>query len=508
MFDKICGYELDKQQLDIVFDNSKYMLVVAGAGSGKTLTILGKVYYLLKYKNIKPEEILCISFTKNAADNLKNKIFNDLGYDVPTYTFHKLSLLILENDNYTIADNNLLFDVVNNFFNFDILNSTFLMKLILKYFDVKTYGNTKDMYLNFYNNNSSLFDILTKTIIAFISLFKCNNYLLEDFILFSKKIKFTFNYKKYKLNKQLLTLIVNIYIIYEEYLKNNNEIDFNDMLILASNKVKNSKLVFDYKYIIIDEYQDTSFVKFNLIKNIIDNSFSKLMVVGDDFQSIYRFTGCDLALFIDFTNYFSGACIKKIETTYRNSKELVFVAGNFVMKNKHQIKKNLTSFKTLDKPIKIYRYKNVKDEFENLIKLVSLSFTNIMMIGRNNNDIFFYLNDNFNYKEGKVTYKNNSHLNIYYLTAHKSKGLEEDCVIIINLYDNVLGFPSKIKNSDVLNLVSIKGEKFLYAEERRLFYVALTRTKNNVYLFCPNKNKSSFVEELIYNYKKYIEFIN
>ena len=508
MFDKICGYELDKQQLDIVFDNSKYMLVVAGAGSGKTLTILGKVYYLLKYKNIKPEEILCISFTKNAADNLKNKIFNDLGYDVPTYTFHKLSLLILGNDNYTIADNNLLFDIICRFFSFDILNSSLLMKLVLKYFDIKTYGNTKDIYLNFYNNNFSLFDILIKTIIAFISLFKCNNYSLKDFILFSKKIKFTFNYKKYKLNKQLLTLIVNIYIIYEEYLKNNNEIDFNDMLILASDKVKNCKLVFDYKYIIIDEYQDTSFVKFNLIKNIIDRSSSKLMVVGDDFQSIYRFTGCDLSLFVDFGNYFPSACIKKIETTYRNSKELVFVAGNFVMKNKLQLKKNLTSFKTLNKPIKIYRYRNVKDEFEKLIKLVTLSFNNIMIIGRNNNDVYYYLNDNFVYKNGEITYKNNGYLNIYYLTAHKSKGLEEDCVIIINLYDNILGFPSKINNPDILDLVSIKKEKFLYAEERRLFYVALTRTKNNVYLFCPNKNKSSFIEELICDYKKYSEFIN
>ena len=508
MNDKICGHILDNQQSDIVINDDKYLLVVAGAGSGKTLTILGKIYYLLKYKNIKEDEILCISFTRNAANNLKNKIHNDLGYNVPTYTFHKLSLEILKDKKYNIANNDLLTIIVEKFFSCDILNNLYLLKLVLIYFDIKSRSDIKNFYLKFYKDNYKLFLLLETTISTFISLFKCNDYKIEDFINFNKMIKRTLNYKKYKKERILLTLIVNIYLTYYSYLKENNEIDFNDMISFASEEIKNKNISFKYKYIIIDEYQDTSLIKFSLIKNIIDNSDAKLMVVGDDFQSIYRFTGCDLSLFVNFTTFFDCAKIKKIETTYRNSNELVKVAGNFVMKNKMQIKKDLTSNKNLPKPIKVYVYKNIKEDFNRLIDLVSTHYRNIMILGRNNNDIYMYLNDNFVYKEGKIIYKNNKKLNIYYLTAHKSKGLEEECVIIINLYNNIMGFPSKIKNEAILRLVSIKEEKYLYAEERRLFYVALTRTKNHVYLFCPNKNKSLFAQELICDYKKYIDFIN
>ena len=96
---------------------------------------------------------------------------------------------------------------------------------------------------------------------------------------------------------------------------------------------------------------------------------------------------------------------------------------------------------------------------------------------------------------------------IYY-TVHKSKGLESDNVIIISLYDGEYGFPCKIKNDKVLNLVMRDMQKNSYNEERRLFYVALTRTKKNVYLFVPFKNKSPFISEIIKDNKKLIEFIN
>ena len=97
--DKICGYYLDNEQESIVLDESKHLLVVAGAGSGKTLTILGKINYLLKYKNIKNSEILCISFTKASSDNLKEKIQNEFGIEMDVYTFHKLALQILKSNN-------------------------------------------------------------------------------------------------------------------------------------------------------------------------------------------------------------------------------------------------------------------------------------------------------------------------------------------------------------------------------------------------------------------------
>ena len=97
MNQKICGYQLDNQQQDIVLDDNKYLLVVAGAGSGKTLTILGKICYLVTVKKIDPKDILAISFTRASANSLKEKIEKEFNYTMPVYTFHKLSLEILKN---------------------------------------------------------------------------------------------------------------------------------------------------------------------------------------------------------------------------------------------------------------------------------------------------------------------------------------------------------------------------------------------------------------------------
>ena len=117
-----------------------------------------------------------------------------------------------------------------------------------------------------------------------------------------------------------------------------------------------------------------------------------------------------------------------------------------------------------------------------------------MVIGRNNKDIEKYVN-----KLSDID-------NINYLTAHKSKGLESFNTILINLSDDILGFPSKIKNDKFVNK-SFQKELYKYDEERRLFYVALTRTKNNVYMLVDKNSTSIFVKELIRDYKEFIEFI-
>ena len=460
---KINGYKLDNEQTNIVLDNSKYLLEVAGAGSGKTLTILGKIGYLLE-QGIKPNEILCISFTKKASTSLEEKIINEFNISVPVYTFHKLGLEILKEEKYEISDSNLLDDIINHFFLIDIYNYPKLLKLI-KHKNI---------------------EVLSKTINTFIKLFKCNNYSIESYSLFLKKIKFTLSYNQYKEEKQFLLLAFNIYLLYSTYLKENNEIDFDDMLIKATEYVKKNGYKDNLKYIIIDEYQDTSKVRFNLIKEILKSTNAKLMVVGDDFQSIYRFTGCDLNLFIDFKNYFNDSKILKIENTYRNSQELIKVAGNFVMKNKRQIKKNLKSNKSISKPIVIVYYKDLNKTLNNIIKIIDDDY---MILGRNNKDINM-LNDNL---------KDN------FLTVHKSKGLEWNNVIIINLKDDILSFPNKIKDEKIFRLVTPKIDRYPYSEERRLFYVALTRTKNKVYLLTQKNNSSIFIRELLNNYKKYIE---
>ena len=313
----------------------------------------------------------------------------------------------------------------------------------------------------------------------------------------------------YKKEKIILTLILNCYLEYEEYLKQNNEIDFDDMLIRATEKIQKEGYREKVQYVMIDEYQDTSLVRFNLVKEILNFTNAKLMVVGDDFQSIYRFTGCDLSLFLNFNSYFKDSKVMRIENTYRNSQELIQVAGKFVMKNKFQLKKNLKSSKRIDKPIVFVNYVNLKQQFLELIKKIYKETQKpILVLGRNNKDIHSILDYRyFKVKENEIIYKLDDNIKITYLTVHKSKGLEEENVILINMKDELLGFPSQIKNNKILRLVSKSSTKYPYDEERRLFYVALTRTKNKIYLLIPNKNQSIFVKELWKNYKKLIEKI-
>ena len=273
--------------------------------------------------------------------------------------------------------------------------------------------------------------------------------------------------------------------------------DFDDMIIKATKYIKDNGYNESIKYIIIDEYQDTSLIRFNLIKEILNNTNANLMVVGDDFQSIYHFTGCEIDLFLKFKKYFKNAKIRKIQTTYRNSNELVKIAGDFVMKNPKQIKKRLVSKKKLPNPIKIIYYDNIKLKLkELLLNIYNSTKKPILILGRNNKDINYILDSELKINADKIIYTPYKEIDITYMTIHKSKGLEWDNVIVINLRNNYLGIPSKIPEEPILRLVSNNHDKYPFSEERRLFYVALTRTKNYIYLLVPKNNPSVFVEEI------------
>lgn len=505
MLDKICGFYLDEEQTNIVLDDAKYLLVAAGAGSGKTMTILGKINYLIKVKKIDKEKILCISFTKAAAESLKTKIKKEFKLDMNVYTFHKLGLEILKKENisYEIASDDLLEHVTHKFLYEDILNNQYMMQRVLDCINDKF--KNKDKYLKSLEKKKKEVLELEKLIMTFIRLFKCNGYTYSDFPKFLEIIKK--NWFTAKKEKELLIIILNIYLSYEKYLEDNLEIDFDDMIIKATEIIENKKVNLDYQYIIIDEYQDTSYIRFLLVKKIIERCGAALMVVGDDFQSIYRFTGCDVDLFLNFSKYFEGAKIKKIRNTYRNSQELIKIAGDFIMQNKKQIRKNLHSNKHLDYPIEIIYYRDIKIAFKRLIERIYQENKEILVLGRNNKDVNKIIDNTYEYKDGYIIDKENGK-RIKYLTVHKSKGLEADNVIMLNLEDDILGFPNKIKNEHILRLVSKSNEVIPYAEERRLFYVGLTRTKNKVYLLVPENKPSIFVEELKRRYRKSILISN
>ena len=433
---------LDKYQLKAVTSNRKKILVLAGAGSGKTYTIVSRIRYLIKYRNVKPSDILCISFTNDAVNKLKEDLNNK---DVEVLTFHKLALKIIGRKKEVLAED-MLTDIIINTFSNDKLFGLYEMERF-------------DMYN------------LVKT---FINLFKSNNYSLDKF--------YTFINKANTKDKMLLKEIMKCYICYESYLNKEGLMDFNDMINIAINKL--DKVNLKYKHIIIDEYQDTSLTKFLLIKKIISINKSNLFAVGDDFQSIYRFTGSNIKIITRFKKYFPFSKIIKLKYTYRNSKELVFIAGKFIMKNKSQIRKKMKSKIRENNPVKIIYYDDLTSSINKVIEKEEID--DLFVLSRNNKDL-----ENINIKG--IKYKK--------MSVHKSKGLQAKYVFLINVNSNKNGFTNKIEDHKILKYVNNYKEHFKYDEERRLFYVALTRCTKKIYLFVPSNRESIFIKE-IKKYKK------
>lgn len=375
-----------------------------------------------------------------------------------------------------------------------------------------------------------------KILIPFISIFKSYNYHLDDF-------PEIYEYATPILKKQLIVLKP-IITYYNQELKRKHYIDFDDMINLSYEiipTIKEKDLGVDYNYLIIDEYQDISNQRYNLTKLLADLFQAKIMAVGDDWQTIYSFSGADINLFKDFKKHIENAKQIPIKNTYRNSQELIDIAGDFIQKNKYQIRKYLKSTKHLSNPIEVFYYEN-QDKDKRIIKNKYMIYNNqakaitsiilniikdnpkykVLLLGRYEKDKEILLTTNyFTEYRGKIK-STVVEANIEFLTIHKAKGLSGDAVILVNAIDDILGFPSKIEDIPIIELLKdfninllpnkhftppiIKGfkEGILYPEERRLFYVAMTRTKSKFYIAVPNSKRSMFVKEIV-KYSQVIE---
>ena len=301
----INNYELDNFQMELINSNNN-SIVIAGAGAGKTLTILGKVKHLIENDKINPSEIALISFTNASTNDIKRK----LDFNVNVFTFHKLTTEILKRNklNYNICSDKLLSYITNEYL--QTCNKT-NQKLILKFLKINI------SYSQFLKSQQFL--SFNKFITTFINLWKTNNYNYDN-------IKFV---KLTKIEKKILTMIFSIYRNYIIEKSSTNSYDFDDLIIKAAQISFN----FNFKYIIIDEFQDTSFIRLNLIKVLCKKNNSKIIVVGDDWQSIYRFSGCDIQLFLNFTKR-PNTDVIKLTQTYRNSQSLINIASKFIEKNR------------------------------------------------------------------------------------------------------------------------------------------------------------------------------
>ena len=367
--------------------------------------------------------------------------------------------------------------------------------------------DVKEIYSKVTNNDQNLGEEIIRLIESFINLSKSRRLSIQDLEQIFTNKNNAVNDFMYERQSMFFDFALPILEKYNNTLKERNELDFNDMINLATDLIVKNRPHYNYSHIIVDEYQDISFSRFNLIKEIRDLCNARLICVGDDWQSIYRFAGSDISLFSNFGKYVGEYEQLLIEQTYRNSRSVIDISTNYILKNPLQLQKKPKSQKeNLPNPLRFVKYieGELKNVLINEISALVKKYGNksILVLGRHSFDIHevIRLNSGSDIKyfesSGKLEIKGFEEVDIKFLTVHKSKGTEADNVIILKMENDLLGFPNKMSDDPIISLLLSENEEYKFAEERRLFYVALTRTKNEVILLSPTE-ASLFVEELL-----------
>ena len=322
--------ELNDKQKEAVLYNDGPLLIIAGAGAGKTKTLTTKIAYLIDHEKVSPYNILAITFTNKAAKEMKDRLFSligDVTKKIQVSTFHSFGLrLIRENYNYLGYDKN-----------FNIMDSDDSLTIVKK-------------ILKEQNLDSKIYN--PKAIRNKISSLK------NDLITPEK-------YKAYAVS-DYEEIVCNIYKKYNELLFNNNSLDFDDLLIQPIRLFKENKEVLEkyqelFKYILIDEYQDTNEAQYILTK-MICKKYRNITTVGDDSQSIYSFRGANFKNILNFEKDYPDAKLVLLEENYRSTSTILDAANSLIKNNINKKDKNLWTNRGKGEKIKYFRAFNERDE--------------------------------------------------------------------------------------------------------------------------------------------------
>lgn len=329
---------LNEQQKKAVLYNEGPLLVLAGAGSGKTKVLTTKIAYLIEEKKIDPYHILAITFTNKAAKEMKDRVYNLIG-DYAKYiqisTFHSFGLRLLRENCEELG-----YD--RNFVIMDSDDSLTVVKKILK-------DNNYDPKI--YNPRAIRNKISS-----------CKNELITPEL-----------YERYA-TSEYEKVALKVYQKYEKKLKQNNSVDFDDLLILPIKLFKENPSVLQkyqekFKYILIDEYQDTNEAQYILTK-MLSAKYRNIMVVGDDFQSIYSFRGANYKNILNFEKDYKDTKTILLEQNYRSTGNILKAANDVIKHNRERKDKNLWTENESGEKIKYYRAFNERDEAQYVIRKI------------------------------------------------------------------------------------------------------------------------------------------
>ena len=358
---------LNPMQKEAVLCTEGPLLILAGAGSGKTRVLTHRVAYLIEEKGVNPWNILAITFTNKAAGEMRERVDNLVGFGAESIwvsTFHSSCVRILRRHIEYLGYS-------TNFSIYDTDDQRTLMKQVFKTLDVDTK------------------QFKERGVLGVISSAKDKLISPEAFLLNAGD---DFREKK----------IGEIYKEYQKQLKKNNALDFDDLIVKTVELFQNNPQVLDYyqerfRYIMVDEYQDTNYAQFKLV-SLLASKYKNLCVVGDDDQSIYRFRGADIGNILSFEETFPGTKVIKLEQNYRSTQNILDAANGVIRNNKGRKDKTLWTANGEGSLVRFCQFDTAKDEADFVAR-------QIRDCGRS-------------YKEQAVLYRTNA----------QSRLLEERCI--------------------------------------------------------------------------------
>lgn len=282
---------------------------------------------------------------------------------------------------------------------------------------------------------------------------------------------------------------------YIEYTTNKSYLDFNDLISRSASLFENhediaNKYKSKYQYILVDEFQDVNNLQVELIKHLLTDE-TQLFCVGDDWQSIYGFRGSNVDYIVDFEKYFPNSKVVKLDQNYRSTQNIVGASNEVIKHNKFKVEKEIHSSKISEHKIVVYSGNDEKDN----IQFCTDKVRELLDDGFLQDDILFLYRRNKMYSPYFFKFKNEN-IRVQGKTIHASKGLEAKAVFILGLTEGSGGFPDIWLEDRIFQVIKTANHDLLMEEERRLFYVAITRAKDKLFLITEKGNESSFLKEI------------
>ena len=479
LFDTIEAHPLtEAQRLACVVDEDNN-LVLAGAGCGKTSVMTARAVFLVASQQAEPNELLLLAFGNDAASEMAARLAElPNTTQVKTSTFHALGLMILS----------------------------------------KAQGRAPALS-PLAQQESSRIEALAKWLAELCELDEAYQLQLHDWLrrhrfqvlpqpdfkrLAREWAPLVAALKLYgepdarELTAALaeqLALVMRLLARYQQSLAEQDHIDFDDMIEQATECVRQGRFSVPWRYILVDEFQDISGPRAALLQALRDAAPEcSLFCVGDDWQAIYRFSGADVSLTTRFAESFGASRITRLDKTFRFNNQIEQVASRFVQRNPEQLPKSLTTHGRSQSPSVHVLPTDSNSQMDAISRLLS-------QVVAEQPDASVYILARFRFSLPDDAQLNAWHkrfptLTIAAQTLHGAKGKEADHVILLSLSRGKYGFPPEQNATALLDLLLPQAETFPYAEERRLFYVGLTRARQQVFLLADQHIPSSFVKEL------------